>query len=147
MMRFQATWAGVLTVVMLLFSPAASICEAQCSLGRLRPACHSEGAGTRSPEADMVSGMCHGRARSERGAAQSLAVLWSSPCCHRVCVPQPATLTPQRSVTVPDPLLSELVHANVKHLAPEPFVTGITLRWLPSFRPPSTVDLHTIQRV
>ncbi len=95
----------------------------------------------------MGSGMCHGRSRSESGGASALAVSWSSPCSHHVCAQQPATLTDQRSATAHVPVLAGVVHVNAKHFESEKLVSTFAGRGPPYFRPPSSVNLHTIQRV
>ncbi len=146
-MKFRATWAGVLTAIMLFVSSAASSCEAKCDLGGLRPACHSEAASPQAHEAHMGSGKCHGRVRSKSGAAPALAVSWSSSCSHRVCAQQPATLTDQRSAIAHVPVLSALAHLNLKHFERVSFGSIFASRGPPSFRPTSLLELHIIQRV
>ncbi len=147
LMKFRATWAGVLTAIMLFVSSAASSCEAKCDLGGLRPSCHSQSPSSQAHESHMGSGMCHGRARSESGAAAATIVSLSSPCSHHVCAQQPATLTDQWSALAHVPVLSGVVHLNAQHFELEPLVSTFASRGPPSFRPSSPVDLHTIQRV
>lgn len=145
-MKFRATWAGVLTAIMLCVSSAASSCEAKCNLGGLRPACHSDAAKA-AQAADMDSGMCHGSARSRSDAAPAYSVSRLSSCSHHVCAEQPATLTDQRSPVTHLLLLAAAGSVSAQKIEPEPLARSFAGRGPPPYHPPSLVDLHIIQRV
>lgn len=148
LMSFRATWACVLTAILLLVSSAASSCGAQCSLDQLQPACHSQGANPQAHQARMGSPICHSMGRAQTGSAPNAAVSWSSPCSHNICAQQPARVTDQRSALARVPILSRFAHADGQYFEPVPLVRTVSHRGPPQAYLPSTpVDLHIIQRV
>jgi hypothetical protein len=146
LMNFRATSAGVVTAIMLFVSSAASICEAKCEVGGLRPARHSEAASPHTDGAQMGPGMCHGDAGAKSSTVPTMEVSLSSPCSHHVCAQQPATLTDQRSAIAHVPVPLGMAHVNA-HFEPERLVVALAGRGPPSFRHSTPVDLHIIQRV
>lgn len=151
-MRFRATIASLLTVILLSFSFVASACETRCDLKSVLPSCHSGSQNAQAhaqPTMASMPSMEHTEANSTGQATIHLAVVQVSQVCeHSVCVQQPALLSNDNAVALTHLLPSFVAVAYVAAWmmdAPEMAwrpVVGSTLA-----RSSSPVALHTTLRV
>ena len=141
-MRFRRTLAGLLTVMVLSFSPFASRCEIRCNLKSVAGSCHGSSHGRQQGIMSAMAGMDHSAAKP--GTAAS-AVFASQPeaCKHHVCVQPLVALHPHMATLSIVPINVGLVSPDPLQFASERTTELISVRGPPSFRRATPVSLHT----
>ena len=146
-MRFRATLASFLTVVLLSISSAASNCELKCDLAAMMPSCHSPVIQKHKQEqmADMP-GMEH--KASPKLANKTKALVATAPTCStHACAQQPAVFIEQKATVAHVSLSTEAALFDAFQFAPEPTLAGLSSRGPPHFRPATPVSLRTTLRL
>ena len=146
-MRFRAISAGLLTVMLLSFSLAASACEIQCDLQTAvaaGPGCHGNSGSADSQQKQPMSSMA-GMDRSAmwESAIQTKMAFQSHSCTHSVCVQQPALVSSENVAMIHAPASLQAIAA----AAPMIVSIASSRRNLPHLESSSPVALRTILRV
>ena len=146
-MRFRATLASLLTVILLSLAPFASKCEIQCDLASRGPSCH--GSSVQAHGKQQMAGMAGMEQKAPPGLGDQVPTLIAAaPACHtHACALQPAVFSEQKSVVAHVSVSAEAVFFDSLQFAPEPAIAGFSSRGPPSLRPATPVSLRTTLRV
>lgn len=149
-MRFRATLASLLTVILLSFSSDASACEIRCDRASLGVSCHAgmkHSPQQRSTSMSSMPEMDASPAGEEADPGPAIASAVAQSCSHHVCAPQPVLLNAQtRAFTNTD--LSHQV--SLLFALPQEYVapSGILpVRGPPPIHRASPVSLRTTLRI
>ena len=147
-MRFRATLASLLTVMMLSLSPAAANCEIRCDLESAKsaaPSCHEAAHQAEAQQETMpgMAGMEHHTA-GDHIAADVSAIVWQlAHCAHHVCAQAPALLMERSAVVGHAPAGCAATCANPLGFASDPTIGSFFGRGPPPYRRATPVSLHT----
>lgn len=148
-MRFRATLASVLTVILLSISPAASNCEIECDLASLAPSCHGSKGAIRAQHGSMpaMAGMTHNAAAESSLAETPAVVAQAATCRTHDCFQQPSLFVEKTiAVAQSSSSLGSVIPVELLFV-PEPSVTKFLGRGPPPYRPSTPVSLRTTLRV
>ncbi len=140
-MRFRATLASVLTVMMLSFSSFASNCEVRCDLKSVVGTCHGAPHTGQHDAMSAMAGMNHAKAKPDTGAGPAFASP-SADCRHHVCAQQPV-LNEQQAALTHIVVSVGLVPPVSLQFASDPVFEVSFARGPPPFSPATPVSLHT----
>lgn len=148
-MRFRATLASVLTVILLSISSAASNCEIKCDLGSLAPSCHGSKAPLRAQHGSMpaMDVMTHDAAGESSVTETPTVVAQAATCRTHDCFQQPSLFVEQKIAVAQSPSSLGSVIPVELQFVPEPAVTEFLGRGPPPYRPSTPVSLRTTLRV
>lgn len=146
-MRFRATLASSMTVILLLISSAAAKCEIKCELAKTLPRCHGGGVKAQAHQQTAeMPGMEH-KASPEQGK-DAVALVATAPVCKvHACAQQPAVFGEQKAVVAHVLLSTGAVFFDSLHFATGPATEGSSSRGPPHLRPATPISLHTTLRV
>lgn len=99
-MRFRATLASLLAVILLSFSSASSACEIRCDQASQEVSCHAGMKHGPQQGGNSVSSMPGMDAKPDGEAAPVLSIIsgTAQSCIQHVCAPQPLLLNAQSSL-------------------------------------------------
>lgn len=154
-MKFRATLAGWLTVMMLSLSFAASACETRCDLNSVGPSCHesSRPAATlqNQPMTAMAGIDSQAMPETNAAAAEPTALMASQTCLPHLCVQEPVVLgnenaavahaAPQFEVAT---FIAAAATATSMTAAPGGW---LSVRGSPHLQSSSPIALHTTLRI
>lgn len=147
-MRLRATWASLLTVMLLSLAPAASQCEIKCDLASMGPSCHSsriQAQGTQQQMAGMP-GMEQKASSSVEDQIPTSVV--NAPACHtHACAQQPAVFIEQKAAIAHVSVSTGAVFFEPLQFAPESANAGFSSRGPPLFQLATPVSFRTTLRV
>lgn len=148
-MRLRATWATLLTVMMLSLSVVASACEIQCGLKSASPGCHGRSRQSPSQQGKEMPAMADmGHAAIDDAAASHPAIVVQPPACsHRLCMQEPAFSTNRDELAVHaicSVQVAALIEATVIPAVPG---RSHSVPGAPHLRISCPVALHTTLRV
>ena len=146
-MRFRATLASLLTVILLSFAPLASKCEIQCDLAGMGPSCHDSS--NKAHEMQQMAPMPGMEQKASPELSNHVSsILVALPACHtHVCVQQPAVFSQQKAVLAHVSISSQAGFFDLLQFAPEPANAGFSSRGPPDLRPATPVSLRTTLRI
>ncbi len=150
-MRFRATWAALLTALILSLSCAASACEMRCDLKSAGPSCHSlSGSHAAIHPKHMTRMLDMDRSSGNETAAfepQSSLLVGLQTCAHHTCVQRPFLL-PQSTTAITHAMAASHVAVRALLAVPQPGPrTRDTIRGSPHRERSSPIALHTTLRV
>ena len=148
-MRLRATLAGMLIVMLVASSSAASACEIRCGFFMSASGCHagSEPSVAQRTYMATMPGMDGVDIMAQNAPMERVAVSDSHRCRHAVCAQQPGFVRDQKVSVVPTPTGVALLILNPPRLVLDPAAGGLPVRGPPSRQANSPVSLHTTIRV
>ena len=158
-MRFRAIWAGLLAVLLLSLSPAASACEIKCDLAHGMPSCHGKAVApglqrSHTSPAEMAGMKMADVSREPTqhlGASEHDASFAPAACHHRVCAQSPMLMEDEGAQSAQVTLNPQAVHLIVTSLWSASPGMCISARRAPPLFPShvrsTPVSLHTTLRV
>ena len=158
-MRFRAIWAGLLAVLLLSLSPAASACEIQCDLAHGLPSCHGKAVAPQHQRSHTspaeMAGMTMAAVTREPtqhlGASEHDASFAPAACQHRVCAEPAMLMKDEGAQSIQVTLNPQAIHLIATLLWSAATGTGVSARGAPTLSPShlrsTPVSLHTTLRV
>ena len=148
-MRFRATLASLLTVILLSVLSVTLSCEIKCDVATLTPSCHGSESVLQTQHDSMgdMPGMAQSSATSSSVAEVPVVVAQAPICRTHDCVQQPSLLVEQRVVIAHGPSMLEAVVPAGLHFVLEPTLTEFLGRGPPPYRPATPVSLRTTLRI
>lgn len=119
-MRFRATLASLLTVMLLSLAPFASGCEIKCDMASMGNGCRGSSVSAHGNQ--TMAGMAGMEQKiSPEPGDQDQSLVAAAPACHtHVCAQQPAVFSEQRSVVAHVSMTVEAVCLQMFQVASEP---------------------------
>ena len=148
-MRLRATLAGMLIVMLVAFSSAASACEIKCGFFMSASGCHaaSESPAARGTYMAEMPGMDSVDIMTQNVSTERAAVSDSHKCRHTACNQQPGLVRDQKVSVVSAPTGIALLTLDPPRIVLDPATGGIPVRGPPLRQVDSPVSLHTTIRV
>lgn len=144
-MRFRATLASLLTVMLLSFSCLASTCEIKCDLKSVLPGCDGTSMHAEKQHHPMpaMAGMDrHSPSEVVTPSSEALASS-SQSCAHHVCAQSPALLSEQKAVIAHVLISAGGPVSEPPAVSSQEAIGAQLVRGPPPFRLATPVSLHT----